>query len=89
MRGQIVPNKKPLQGEPIRGSDTLKITERPFDGNIPNTAINVFKQEATGIMHGTVTLTIHVKDGLLSRYVINRERSIIPGRPTTGTSNDK
>jgi len=79
-----MPKEKPLQGEPIQGGDTPIITEREFNGNIPINAIDIFKQEATGLIHGTVTLTIHVKDGLLSRYVINREHSIVPGRPTTG-----
>ena len=82
----MLKEKTPQGGRPIRGDDTNSLADKSFDGNIPDSAINAFKQEATGLIHGTVTLTLHVKDGLLSRYVINRERSIVPGRSTTGST---
>ncbi|MCL2273183.1 MAG: hypothetical protein FWC19_10325 [Treponema sp.] len=76
-----MPKEKP------RGSDTPILAKKIFDGNIPADAILLFTQEATGLIHGTVTLTLHVKDGHLNRYVTNRECSIVPGRPMTGISN--
>ena len=76
--------KKPLHGGPIRGSDNPTITQSGYNGNIPIAAFNALEQEAGGLIHGVVTLALHFKDGKLNRYVTNRERSHIPGKPTTG-----
>ena len=81
-----MPKEKPLQGQgPIRGSDTLKIAETGYSGNIPAAAFKALECEVSGLMHGTATLVLHIKDGHISRFVINRERSFIPGKPTTGS----
>ena len=67
--------KPPQDGKPpVRG----------FGGNIPADAFDALEMEAAGLMHGTVTLVIHIKDGNLTRFVTSRERSIILGKPTTG-----
>ena len=78
--------KTPRSGELLRGDDgTFNIAAKAFDGKIPQDAFNDLEHEATGIIHGVVTLTVHVKDGRLSRYVIGRERSYVPGKPMTGS----
>jgi len=68
----------------IRDGDTLSIAE---DGNILTVAFEALEKETTGIFHGTVSLTIHVKDGKLIRYTTVRELSVVPGKPTTGGNN--
>jgi len=84
-----MPKEKPLQGQgPIRGGDTLRIAETGYYGNIPLAAVNALECELTGLTHGTATLTIHIKDSSLIRYVTNRERSFVPGKPTTGSSHE-
>ena len=55
-----------------------------YAGNIPQAAVRALEDEAAGVMHGIVTLSLHVKDGNLTRYVVNRERSFVPGKPMTG-----
>jgi len=81
--------KTPQDGRSIRGDDNLIITEKTFDGNIPADVILDFQQEAVGLTHGIITLAIHVKDGHLNRYSLNRERSIVPDKPRTGSTHDK
>jgi hypothetical protein len=77
--------KNPLRdGGSFRGSDTSTISEIGFNSNIPPSAITALEQETVGLIHGTATLTIHVKDGHLIRYATGRERSYVPGRPMTG-----
>ena len=56
-----------------------------YNGTIPVVAVNALGQEAVGIIHGTVTLTLHIKDGNLIRFATSRERSFVPGKPTSGT----
>ena len=86
----MLKEKKPQDGRSIRDSDTLILTDKFFDGNnIPVAAIKALKEESTGLLHGTVTLALHVKDGNLYRFTINRERSIVPDKPMTGSTHDK
>ena len=82
--------KAPRSGELLRGADTdtHNITNKAFDGKIPHDAFKALEHEAAGIMHGLVTLTVHVKDGHLLRYTTNRERSYIPGKPMTGSCHE-
>jgi hypothetical protein len=88
MKGGAVPKQKPLQGgKPIRGGDTLSIVQDGYSGKIPTVGIVDLERETAGIMHGTATLTLHIKDGYLIRYTTSRERSFVPGRPTTGGCN--
>jgi hypothetical protein len=60
-----------------------------YNGSIPSTAFNALEGELAGLIHGTAVLTIHVKDGKLIRYMIARERSVIPGKPMSGGCNGK
>jgi len=55
-----------------------------YNGTVPLAAVKELEREAAGIIHGTVTLTLHIKDGNLTRFATSRERSFIPGKPTTG-----
>jgi len=57
--------------------------------NIPPAAVQALEQEAAGVMHGTVTLALHFKDGHLIRYTTGHERSFVPGRPMTGDHNGR
>jgi hypothetical protein len=56
-----------------------------YNGIIPSVAVHALRQEATGILHGTVTLSLYIKDGNLSRFTTSRERSFIPGKEKTGS----
>jgi len=53
--------------------------------NIPKNIIDDVESEAEGLLHGIVTLSVHLRDGR-ARYVISRERSIMP--PDTPTMAD-
>jgi hypothetical protein len=44
--------------------------------NIPPDVIKIFETEINGISHGTVSLTVHLRDNH-PRFVIGRERSIL------------
>ena len=78
--------EKPHQGgRPIRGNNTYIVSQAGFSGNVSPEAVQALVQEAAGIVHGTVTLTLHVKDGNLIRYVVSRECSFISGKPSTGS----
>jgi hypothetical protein len=49
--------------------------ERGCSGAIPPSAVRALEHEARGLVHGTVSLTLHIRDGQLARYITNRERS--------------
>jgi hypothetical protein len=59
-----------------------------YVGNIPQAAVRALEDEAAGLIHGIVTLNIHIKDSNLIRYTTSRERSFVPGKPTTGAANE-
>jgi len=81
-----MPKKIPHQGgQPIRGGNAPNLSQNGFNGNIPTAAVQALEQEAAGVMHGVVTLTLHVKDGHLIRYATSRDRSYVPGKPMTGS----
>jgi hypothetical protein len=50
---------------------------------IPKEIIAAVDAELEGLAFGTVTLAIHLHDGK-PRFVIGRERSIIPEKPSSG-----
>jgi len=50
---------------------------------LPENIISDVENEADGLSHGIVTLEIHLRDGH-PRYVISRERSIMPDTLTQG-----
>ncbi|MDR2419221.1 MAG: hypothetical protein LBD79_09230 [Treponema sp.] len=44
---------------------------------IPVAAIIALEQDLAGMVHGTVTLTLHIRDGRLARFITGRERSFM------------
>jgi hypothetical protein len=77
----------PEKNKPIRGSnDTSTIARVGYKGNIPSAAFEALENEAAGVIHGMITLAVYFKDGCLIRYTTHRERSFVPGKPTTGSS---
>jgi len=44
---------------------------------IPASVIADLENEAAGLTHGTVTLELHIRDTHLSRYLINRQKSVV------------
>jgi hypothetical protein len=46
-----------------------------YSGKIPTAAIVAFEQELAGLIHGTASLVIYVRDGRLTRFTTGRERS--------------
>ena len=85
-----MPKKIPLQsGGLIRGSDNPTITQNAYNGNIPLAAFNALEWEAAGLVHGEATLTLHVKDGRLTRYTTSHERSFVPGKATTESPDEQ
>ena len=79
--------KEPPQGgRPIRGksNDAFTIPQTGYNGYIPPIAFNSLEHELAGLVHGSASLELYIKDGHLLRYKVSRERSFIPGKPTTG-----
>jgi hypothetical protein len=58
---------------------------------IPYDAIRILEEETENLYYGTVSLTVHIRDGKL-RYTVAKERSYLPETITKGlaadTSND-
>jgi hypothetical protein len=46
-----------------------------YFGKIPIAAVVAFEQELAGLVHGTGSLTAHIRDGRLVRFTTSRERS--------------
>ena len=68
--------KIPLRGgEPVRGGDTPSIAQDGYFGKIPTAAIAAIEWELTGLVHGTASITFHIRDGRLVRFTTARERS--------------
>jgi hypothetical protein len=59
---------------PEFGGKPRKNDKNGYSGMIPKEAIIALEKEMEGLMHGTVTLTFHVKGGKLT-HAIGRERS--------------
>ncbi|MDR2742616.1 MAG: hypothetical protein LBB98_10760 [Treponema sp.] len=77
-----MPKKEPLQGgEPVRGGNTPSIVQDGYSGKIPMAAITDLEWEAAGIMHGTATLILHIRDSKLARFTTSRERSHMAEAP--------
>jgi hypothetical protein len=77
MRWKAMLKEKSLQGEPVRGGNNSTVSQNTYKGYIPPVAFNALRQEAAGIIHGTATLILHVRDGKLTRYTISKERSFM------------
>ena len=78
--------KTPLRSKSVPMLRALSSLE---DGYILTAAFAALEKETAGLVHGTATLTIHIKDGKMNRYVTSRERSFAPGKPMTGGHNGK
>jgi len=65
--------EKPLQGEPIRGDDTITIAETAYNGKIPIKDFMAMERELFGMTHGSVSLTITIRDGQLQYSRISKE----------------
>jgi hypothetical protein len=51
---------------------------------IPIAAITAIERELTGLIHGTASITFHIRDGKLSRYETDKHISYIPEKPAGG-----
>jgi hypothetical protein len=73
-----MPKKIPLQDAvSIRGGDSSTIPQAGYNGYIPPEAITALSWELNGLVHGTATLTIHIRDGKMARFTTGRERSFM------------
>ena len=79
--------KTPLQSETVPILRALSSPVDGYDGNIPTTALSAIRREVAGLLHGTASLTLHVKDGHLLRFVTSREISHVPAKQKTGGHN--
>ena len=69
-----MPKKNPLQGEPIQGvDDNTSISKPGYSGKIPVKDFMAFEEELFGMAHGTVSLTIAIRDGQLQYSRITKE----------------
>jgi hypothetical protein len=50
---------------------------------IPRDVIKIFETEIDGVSHGSVTLTVHLRDNH-PRFTIGRERSFLPSTLAKG-----
>jgi hypothetical protein len=57
---------------------------KSYSGRIPAPAITAIECELTGLMHGTASITFHIRDGKLSRYETDKHISYIPEKPAGG-----
>jgi hypothetical protein len=48
-----------------------------YSSKIPTAAITALEWELAGLVHGTASLTLHIRDGKLARFTTSRERSFI------------
>ena len=55
-------------------------------GEIPTAAFSAFERELTGLLHGTASITFHVRDGKLARYEIEKRISCLPEKPAEGSN---
>jgi hypothetical protein len=72
--------RKNIRKESVRGGDTPDMPQQGYSGKIPAAAIIAMEWELAGLIHGTATLALHIRDGKLARYTTSRETSHIgPG----------
>jgi hypothetical protein len=55
-----------------------------YNGYIPASALQAFDREMKGLVHGTASMTFHIRDGKLVRYETDRHISYIPEAPAEG-----
>jgi hypothetical protein len=51
--------------------------DKGYNGYIPPRAFTALSWEAAKIVHGTATLTLHIRNGKLVRFVTNHEQSFM------------
>ena len=51
--------------------------DKGYSGRVPPAAIMSLEWELTGLAHGTVNLTLYIRDGKLVRYATGRERTYV------------
>ena len=69
-----MPKKNPLQsGELIRGDINPNLPKNSYNGKIPVKDFMALEKELFGMAHGTVSLTIAIRDGQLQYSRINKE----------------
>ena len=59
-------------------NDTSTMPRKSYSGKIPVDAFNALEWEAAGLVNGTATLILHIRDGELISYVTSRERCFVP-----------
>jgi hypothetical protein len=55
----------------------IKNPQGGYFGKIPAEAIVSLEQELAGIVHGKVTIDLHIRDGKLTRYTVAKEQSFL------------
>jgi hypothetical protein len=65
-----MPKEKPLQGEPIRGGDVIRIAETGYNGKVPNFALRDVEAELRNVQNGDVSLALFIRDSRLVRYEV-------------------
>jgi hypothetical protein len=53
------------------------MAQQGYSGKIPTPVLTALSLELAGLVHGTATLTIHIRDGRLARFATGRERSFM------------
>jgi hypothetical protein len=48
-----------------------------YSGKIPEAALIALEHELVSLIHGTATLTFHIRDGRLTRFTAGRECSFV------------
>jgi hypothetical protein len=51
--------------------------QQGYSGKIPTAALTAMEWELAGLVHGTASLVIHIRDGKLARFTTSQERSFI------------
>jgi excisionase family DNA binding protein len=73
-------NIEEFAGGSVADTEKPELPRAEGRNTIPPDIIAAFEQELDGISHGSVTLTVHLRDGR-PRFVIGRERSFIRDEP--------
>ena len=67
------------QGETITATlPRIQVNCNGYSEYIPAECFRALHNEAAGLIHGTVTLTLHIRDRKLARFATSRERSYLP-----------
>jgi hypothetical protein len=53
------------------------MAQQGYSGKIPTAVALALEWELVGLVHGTATLTVHIRDSKLTRFTTGRERSFM------------